>query len=165
MKVTLGALVVVPGPGRTVTFVRQERGPYAGWWLLPGGKVEFGESLVETARREAREESGCVVDELAEVGLYEMRGHGPEGNPYHFVMAVFRAEHDSRVPEGFSGHHVSEVRQMPPASVRPHPTDMWILNDAGVADYPWDEVEQALRVEGITMTRLFHRAPTPLPNR
>jgi ADP-ribose pyrophosphatase YjhB (NUDIX family) len=23
-----------------VTFVRQERGPYAGWWLLPGGKVE-----------------------------------------------------------------------------------------------------------------------------
>ena len=40
-RVITAALVVVPGPGDTVTFVWQERGPYAGWWLLPGGKVEF----------------------------------------------------------------------------------------------------------------------------
>ena len=44
-RVVTAALVVVPGPGDTVTFVRQERGPYAGWWLLPGGKVEFGEPV------------------------------------------------------------------------------------------------------------------------
>jgi ADP-ribose pyrophosphatase YjhB (NUDIX family) len=35
--VITAALVVVRRPGDTVTFVRQERGPYAGWWLLPGG--------------------------------------------------------------------------------------------------------------------------------
>ena len=29
-RVITAALVVVPGPGGTVTFVRQERGPYAG---------------------------------------------------------------------------------------------------------------------------------------
>jgi 8-oxo-dGTP diphosphatase len=57
------ALVVVPGPGPggTVTFVCQERGPYAGFWLLPGGKAEFGEPIIDAARREAAEESGCVV--------------------------------------------------------------------------------------------------------
>ncbi|HUC25679.1 MAG TPA: hypothetical protein VMA73_23480 [Streptosporangiaceae bacterium] len=34
------ALVVVAGAAAgTVTFVRQERGPYAGFWLLPGGKA------------------------------------------------------------------------------------------------------------------------------
>jgi hypothetical protein len=32
-RVITAALVVVRGPGDTVTFVRQERGPYAGWWL------------------------------------------------------------------------------------------------------------------------------------
>lgn len=35
-RVVTGALVVVPGPGKTVTFVCQQRGPYAGFWLLPG---------------------------------------------------------------------------------------------------------------------------------
>ena len=55
-RVITAALVVVPGPGDTVTFVRQERGPYAGWWLLPGGKVEFGEPVAAAARREAAEE-------------------------------------------------------------------------------------------------------------
>jgi hypothetical protein len=54
-RVITAALVVVPGPGDTVTFVWQERGPYAGWWLLPGGKVEFGEPVtkaVTTGRSE-----------------------------------------------------------------------------------------------------------------
>jgi len=48
-RVITAALVVVPGPGETVTFIRQERGPYAGWWLLPGGKVEFGEPVEQAA--------------------------------------------------------------------------------------------------------------------
>lgn len=67
------ALVVVPGTADgTVTFVRQERGPYAGFWLLPGGKVEFGEPIIEAARREAAEESGCVIDGLDLTGAYEI---------------------------------------------------------------------------------------------
>ena len=59
-RLITAALVVVPGPGGTVTFVRQERGPYAGWWLLPGGKVEFGEPIEQAARREAAEECGSA---------------------------------------------------------------------------------------------------------
>src|SRR5205085_2396532 len=68
-RVVTAALVVVPGPDGTVTFVRQERGPYAGWWLLPGGKVEFGEPVAAAARREAAEESGCDPGELTLTGL------------------------------------------------------------------------------------------------
>lgn len=100
------ALVVVPGPGDTVTFVRQERGPYAGWWLLPGGKVEFGEPVAEAARRETVEESGCDLGELVLTGAYEILGPG-----HHFVMWAYRSERVGVVPERFSGHHVSAVRQ------------------------------------------------------
>lgn len=158
VKVTTGALVVVPGPGQTVTFVLQERGPFAGAWLLPGGKVEFGESLADTARREALEESGCVVGSMSGVGLYEMRGQWAQG-AYHFVMYVFLAREPAIVPDGFTGHHVSGVRQMRWSELRPHPTDMQILNDAGVADYPQADVDAELAGAGITMTRHLTGSP------
>jgi len=50
--VTTAALMIVRGPSDDVTFVAQRRGPFAGHWLLPGGRVEFGESLPDAARRE-----------------------------------------------------------------------------------------------------------------
>lgn len=43
-----------------VLFVRHEKDGRS-YWLLPGGGVEFGETLEETARREALEETGLEV--------------------------------------------------------------------------------------------------------
>ncbi len=88
-----------------MTFVRQERGPYAGWWLLPGGKVEFGEPIAAAARREAAEESGCDPGDLALTGAYEIIGPG-----HHFVMWAYRGERTRVIPDGFAGHHAGGVR-------------------------------------------------------
>lgn len=126
----VAALVVVPGPNGTVTFVRQERGPDARWWLLPGGKVEFGEPVAAAARREAMEESGCDVGELVLTGAYEIVGPG-----HHFVMWAYHSQRMGLVPARFSGHHVGAVRQERWDRLEPHPTDMPILNDAGAANY------------------------------
>ena len=158
-QVVTAALVVVPGPGDTVTFVRQERGPYAGWWLLPGGKVEFGEAVGQAARREAAEESGCDVGELVLTGAYEMIGPG-----HHFVMWAYRSQQVARVTDQFAGHHVSAVRQQRWDRLQPHPTDMPILNDADVAAYPREMIANRLAAEQITMTSLLTGetfGPTP----
>lgn len=133
-----------------MTFVRQERGPYAGWWLLPGGKVEFGEPVAEAARREAVEESGCEVGELVLTGAYEILGPG-----HHFVMWAYRSERVGVIPDLFNGHHVSGVRQERWDRLEPHPTDMPILNDAGVAAYPRELIADRLAGEQISMSSLL----------
>ena len=38
--------------------ITQERGPYAGWYDLPGGGIEFGESPESALKREFMEEVG-----------------------------------------------------------------------------------------------------------
>lgn len=131
-KVSSAALGIVLGPDGAVTFVRQQRGPYAGHWLLPGVRIEPGESVVDTARRETLEESGCAVGELTLTGVYEMRGAWAEG-AYHIIMFAFLSDRPAVVPAGFAGDHVGDVVQVAPQRLRPHPTVMRILNDAGVA--------------------------------
>lgn len=46
---------------------------YAPWvWTLPGGTVEKNESDTDTARREAREETGFEIDAIdGEMGVYD----------------------------------------------------------------------------------------------
>lgn len=148
--VITGALVVVPGPAETVTFVRQQRGPYAGFWLLPGGKVEFGEPIIGAARREVAEECGCQVDDLKLTGAYEIFGPG-----HHFVMWAYRSQCAGQVPAEFFGHHLGTVRQERWDRIEPHPTDMPILNDAGAADYPRELIEDRLAKRNATMTNLL----------
>jgi 8-oxo-dGTP pyrophosphatase MutT (NUDIX family) len=149
-KVTVAALAIVPGPNSTITFVEQLRGPFSNHLLLPGGRAEFGEGLAEAARREALEEAGCVLGELSLTGVYEMRGPWAQGD-YHVVMFAFQAVQPAVVPEGFHGD-VGKIVQVPPNTVRPHPTVMRILNDAGVADYPAADIETALAADRIAMT-------------
>jgi 8-oxo-dGTP diphosphatase len=142
--------VIVPGPGDTLTFVGQERGPYAGSWVLPGGKVEFGEPITHAARREVAEEIGYTVLDMSLAGAYEI--HGPD---HHFIMWAYLGEDIAEIAPDFHGHHVGGVRQVGWRDLEPHPTDMPILNDAGVAAYSPDLIEDRLAARGIHMTNLL----------
>ena len=63
---TVGVCLVTPEADGRVLLIRT---PKAGW-ELPGGRVEPGEDLLEAARREALEESGCSVEVGRLTGLY-----------------------------------------------------------------------------------------------
>jgi ADP-ribose pyrophosphatase YjhB (NUDIX family) len=51
----VGAIVVDAG---RLLLIRRGRGAGAGWWSIPGGRVEAGETLAEAVVRELREETG-----------------------------------------------------------------------------------------------------------
>ena len=43
-------------------FQERRKNPYYGFWGLPSGKVRWGETIIETARRESLEETGLDAD-------------------------------------------------------------------------------------------------------
>lgn len=66
-----------------------ERGgePLKGWWSIPGGLVETGESLEEAICREVREETGLRVRPLGVVKIFERIMRDAKGAAeYHYVL-------------------------------------------------------------------------------
>ncbi|MUL41271.1 NUDIX domain-containing protein [Streptomonospora sp. PA3] len=152
---------MVPGPEWTLTFVLANRGVYAGHWLLPGGRVGPGESAEQAARREAAEESGVRPGPLAPTGIYDIRGRAEDGAPYRLRLHAYRALQAGTVPEGFAPDpaEVAGVCQLHPRDILPHPTDMVVLNDAGLGDYDPDLVRRLLAADGVEMEPLDAALP------
>lgn len=62
------AVIVEDLRGRVLLLLRGPTAPwFPSWWNLPGGKIEPGESVVEAARRETREETDLRVYTLSPV--------------------------------------------------------------------------------------------------
>ena len=51
--------------------------PRAGLWTLPAGYLENGETMIDGARRETREEAGAILEALAPFALFDL----PLGRP------------------------------------------------------------------------------------
>jgi 8-oxo-dGTP diphosphatase len=70
-KNAMGAAVaVLSDDGRSILLVQRGHDPFGGWWMLPAGFVEYGDSAAETAVREAEEETGLEVELIGLRGLY-----------------------------------------------------------------------------------------------
>lgn len=83
----VGVAVVEDG---AILLVLRGRPPGEGLWAVPGGKVELGETMVEAARREVREETGLEV-EIGEV-IWAGDSIGPGRPPeWHYCLVDFTA--------------------------------------------------------------------------
>ncbi|MEM4647593.1 MAG: NUDIX hydrolase, partial [Candidatus Nezhaarchaeales archaeon] len=71
--------VVIRNTG-SVVLVRRRRPPYEGYWALPGGFVEYGETVEEAVKREVKEETGLDVDIKGLIGVYSKPDRDPRGH-------------------------------------------------------------------------------------
>ena len=109
--------------------IKRGQGVAAGFWSVPGGRVEEGETLAEAVVRELREETGIegVCGEL--VGVEEVLAEG-----FHFVIldyAVSVLERDDPV----AGDDASEAAWVPLADVAELPLTEGLaefLHDHGI---------------------------------
>jgi 8-oxo-dGTP diphosphatase len=85
--VGVGAVIV---QDHRVLLIRRGQAPLLGEWSLPGGVLECGETLREAVVREAREETGLVVETDEMLGVYERVIRGDDGRVrYHYVLIDF----------------------------------------------------------------------------
>ena len=79
--------------GGEALLVRRAKEPYAGYWSLPGGTQEFGETMEEAARRELAEDTGLAATRLSFAEIVEPMLRGEDGSVLrHFVLGLFVCE-------------------------------------------------------------------------
>jgi len=90
-----------------VVLIRRKHEPFAGQYALPGGFVEWGETVETACARELREETALEVHNLRLVGVYSRPDRDPRG---HTVTIAYLGEADvSRMRAGDDAAEVELV--------------------------------------------------------
>jgi len=103
-----------------VLLIRRGAEPLKGQWSIPGGTLELGETLMEGAARELKEETGLDVSVLEMIELFERINFGRGADQawttieerrrprFHFVIVDYLCQRISG--EAVAGGDVTEVQ-------------------------------------------------------
>lgn len=98
----VAAGILIDSEGRYLLGQRPEGKPYAGYWEVPGGKVEQGESIFQALQRELREELGIDIHTSEELTVLE------HDYPHAYVrLYVSIIREWSGTPKGCEGQALS----------------------------------------------------------
>ncbi|MBU1726789.1 MAG: NUDIX hydrolase [Candidatus Omnitrophica bacterium] len=104
--VTVDAIIEIEGG---IVIIKRSNPPFG--WALPGGFVDYGESLEDAAAREAKEETGLDVTDLKQFHTYSDPSRDPR---FHTIGTVFiaRAKGKPEAGDDAAGLRVVELSQI-----------------------------------------------------
>jgi ADP-ribose pyrophosphatase YjhB (NUDIX family) len=102
----VGAIII---ENARVVLVKRAHPPWQAQWSIPGGVLEVGELVREASVREAREETGLIVEPGELLGVYDrVLRDAQQRVQYHYVLIDFLCRRVSG--ELQAGSDAAEVR-------------------------------------------------------
>lgn len=100
-----------------IYMIKKGRGIFKGQWCTPGGKIEYGENIIDTVHREVLEETNLEIENIKFI-TYEQTIECDEKNNVnkHFVFFNFRATVKSGTP--IAADDAAEIRLIPLEELR-----------------------------------------------
>lgn len=115
---------LVDRPHRPILLIERQNEPYG--WALPGGFVDYGESVETAACREAKEEIGLDISLVEQFCVYSDPNRDPRK---HTLSVVFLA---TATGEAGAGDDAKAVRVFNPWEL---PTNLCFDHDRILQDY------------------------------
>jgi 8-oxo-dGTP diphosphatase len=79
---------IIEFPNNKILLVKRGTVVFKGYWALPGGRVDSGETIEQTVVREVREETGLNIEIVKKIGEYHETGV-QDGIEYDYYPACF----------------------------------------------------------------------------
>ncbi len=135
------ATAVIEFPEDKILLVKRGTVVFKGYWALPGGRVDAGETVEQTVLREVKEETGLDVEIIGRIGDYHEFGV-KDGIEYDYYPTCFLAKPVGGVPE----RQEEEIEEMKLFDVEEIPENLAFEHADMIKDYK--RTKQLTRIHG-----------------
>ncbi|HVO77589.1 MAG TPA: NUDIX hydrolase [Methanomassiliicoccales archaeon] len=109
-KLTVDGIIVIEGK---IVLVRRRNPPFQGELALPGGFVEYGETVEEAVAREVEEETGLAAAVERLLGVYSDPGRDPRGHTVSVVFVMGKQRGSVRAGSDAAGVEMVDLDSLP----------------------------------------------------